>query len=125
MCCIMEVFCKTVCLVIVTEGSSVLFVPHGKSSTSLSNVSYCNQGRKVFMLWIGNICLSREFFYVSRFPIVFFVRKAILRCVSMKMFVMYDVSLPTYVKLGGFWIHHLGWFRCLGFVGLDGKRVVL
>jgi len=36
---------------------------------------------------------------VSRFPIVFFVRRAILRSVRLKMFVMYKVSLLIYVNL--------------------------
>ena len=52
-CCIIEVFCKTVGLVIVTEGSFVLFVPHGKS---VRRMPYCNQGRKVCVLRIANSC---------------------------------------------------------------------
>ena len=41
---------------------------------------------------------------MSRFPIVFFVRRAILRSVRLKMFVMYEVSLPIYVNLANFWV---------------------
>jgi len=44
------------------------------------------------------------FLCVSRFPIVFFVRRAILRSVRLKMFVMYEVSLPIYVNLANFWV---------------------
>jgi hypothetical protein len=40
---------------------------------------------------------------VSKFPVVFFVRNAILRSVCLKKFVMYEVPLPSYVKLA-----HLG-----------------
>jgi hypothetical protein len=47
--------------------------------------------------------MFRGFLCVSRFPIVFFVRRAILRSVRLKMFVMYEVSLPIYVNLAYFW----------------------
>ena len=55
---------------------------------------------------------------------VFFVRNAILRHAYLKMFVMYEVSLPTYVKLA----HFLGVFGSiswggLGVWGLMGKEL--
>jgi hypothetical protein len=43
------------------------------------------------------------FLCVSSFPMVFLVRRAILRFVRVKMFVMYEVSLLIYVKLVHFW----------------------
>ena len=43
------------------------------------------------------------FLCVSTFPVVFLVQRAILRSVRLKMLVMYEVSLPIYVKLAHFW----------------------
>ena len=54
------------------------------------------------------------FLWVSRFPIVFLVRRELLRSVCLKMLVMYEVSLPIYVKLAHF-LEVLGSF---GFAGL-------
>jgi len=51
---------------------------------------------------------------VSRFPLVFFVRNAILGSVCLKMFVIYEVSLPTYVKLA----HFGGIFGSISWAGL-------
>jgi hypothetical protein len=39
------------------------------------------------------------FLCVSRFPMVFLVRRSILRSVHLKMLVMHEVSLPIHVKL--------------------------
>jgi hypothetical protein len=55
---------------------------------------------------------------VSRFPIVFLVRRAILSSVRLKMLVMYEVSLLMYVKLA-----HFGGGGVVGFFGLAGLRV--
>ena len=74
------------------------------------------------MSWVGFLC-------VSRFPMVFSVRRAILSSVRLKMLVMYEVSLPTYVKLahfgGGCRFLWLGWFEGVRFVRFDGEEVVL
>ena len=40
--------------------------------------------------------------FVSRLANVWMVRNEILRSVRLKMFVMYEVSLPIYVKLAHF-----------------------
>jgi hypothetical protein len=59
---------------------------------------------------------------------VLFVRKAILRSVHLKMFIMYEFSLPmceTGPFLGGFWNHWLGWFKGVGFVEFNEEGVVL
>jgi len=61
-------------------------------------LDFCNRGRKVCMPQIVSICTG-GFLCVSRFPIVFFVRRAILRSVRLKMFVMYKVFLLIYVNL--------------------------
>jgi hypothetical protein len=58
--------------------------------------------------------MSRGFLCVGRFPIVFFVRRAILRSVRLKMFVMYEVSLLIYVNLA----HFGGVFGSVGWAGL-------
>ena len=75
-----------------------------------------------YMTWVRFLC-------VSRFPLVFLVRRAILRSVPLKMLVMYEVSLPTYVKLAHFWggcrVLWLGWFEGVRFVRFDGEGVVL
>jgi hypothetical protein len=42
------------------------------------------------------------FLCVSRLPMVYLVRRAILRSVRLKMLVMYEVSLTIYVKLDHF-----------------------
>jgi hypothetical protein len=47
--CIIKVFCETVGLVIVSEGSFVFSVPCGKSSTSLSDVSFFAIGAGKFV----------------------------------------------------------------------------
>jgi len=62
--------------------------------------------------------------WVSRFSIVLLVRRAILRSVCLKMLMMYEVSLPIYVKLA----HRLGIlgsFGCAGLRmwGLMGKKL--
>ena len=41
------------------------------------------------------------FLWVSRFPIVFLVRRATLKSVCLKMLVMYEVSLPIQGVPGG------------------------
>ena len=55
-----------------------------------------SQGKSVCIPLIGSIC--------HRLAMVFVVRKMILRSVLLKMFVMYVVSLPMYVKLAHFWV---------------------
>ena len=57
---------------------------------------------------------SRAFLCVGRFPVVFFVRRAILRSVRLKMFVMYEVSLSIYLNLA----HLLGGFGSISRAGL-------
>jgi len=42
--------------------------------------------------------------WASRLAMVCVVRNVILRSVLLKMFVMYVVSLPMYVKLAHFWV---------------------
>ena len=55
------------------------------------------------------------FFCVSRFPMVFLVRRSILRSVCLKMLVMHEVSLLIYMKLAHFW-------GVVGFFGWAGLR---
>ena len=83
---------------------------------SARRTPYCNQHQSLYApdSEYMSVCLSSEFLCVSSFPIVFFVRKAILRSVCLKTFVMYEVSLPTYVKLAHFW----GFFRSISWAGL-------
>ena len=69
------------------------------------------------------------FLWVSRFPIVFLVQRAILGSVCPKMFVMYEVSLSIYVKLAHFFrrlrVFWFCWFKDVGFVGFDEEGIVL
>ena len=57
------------------------------------------------------------FLCVSRFPMVFLVRRAILRSVRLKMLVMYEVSFPIYVNLA-----LLGGVGVVEFFGWAGLR---
>jgi hypothetical protein len=47
--CIIKVFCKAVGLVFILEGSFVVSIPCGKSSTSLSDVSFFAIGAGMFV----------------------------------------------------------------------------
>jgi len=59
---------------------------------------------------------------------VFVVRRAVLRSVCLKTLVMYEVSLPVYVKVAHF-VGVLGSFDCAGLMiwglwGLMGKELL-
>jgi hypothetical protein len=65
---------------------------------------------------------------VSRFPIVFFVRRAILRSVRLKMcnvlsFLAYICKSGPFFE--GFWICRLDRFKGVGFVRFNKEGVVL
>jgi len=74
--------------------------------------------KTVFLFVRCTFCGSRDnSVCVSRLAMVCLVRKVILRSVLLKMFVLYVVSLPMYVKLAHFWMVWL-------VVGLSGLGVV-
>ena len=99
----------------VSRCGLVFFVAGGELSFCLSNIRFMTGQVSLYTPEREYLSGARSL-WVSRLASVFVVRKVILRSVLLKMFVMYVVSLPMYVKLAHFCVVWV-------FVGLSGLGV--
>jgi hypothetical protein len=73
----------------------VLVISYIEASSSLSDICFWHSGQVSFYTPDNENLSGGGLFCVSRFPVVLFVRKAILRSLCLNMLVMKEVSLPT------------------------------